>query len=198
MAEDAQIRLTLETQEARRQVDRFKDELRKASDEAGKTADSAQGALLGRARAAVGLFGGAAVSGATAALTAPGAGASDAAYGASAAVGQTLRQQGQANFIQGVTSGNVGQAAGGIAQAGLGILEERTIGQTRRARNQAIAQVTGLTSGFAAEGIEIDQQALASAIEVAMVRANRQIQHEAAVRRAAPDLIEGARIMGVR
>ena len=186
MAEDATIKFTLDTAEARKQIDRVKKDLREASSDAGRLGSAGSKSLADQAKAAAGLFGGAALSGASGALSRTGEGATGGALAASQALATSLQQQGQSNLAKGAQEGNLVQTAVGAAQLAAGVAENRILGPIRQAREVAIQQTASLTSGFAQEFGKVDPQLQADIMATAFKNAFRSIQNEAQARKVAP------------
>lgn len=182
MAENAEIVFTLETQEARKQVDRLKRDLK----ETAEVSESIFSRETIKRNAS--LFGGAAAGAAIGALSSPGAGLADAGFAASRQIQQTLQQQAQANIAAGIASGNKQQLGIGAAQGVASVVMARNLEPINQARESAISQAAALTDPFARAGIQTDPQLQKDIIQVAFTQAMRSIQNTAQARRVAGDM----------
>lgn len=191
MAENAEIIFTLETQEARKQVDRLRRDLKETA-QVSESIFSKQ-----RLRETASLFGGSAASAAVGALQQPGSGFADAGFAASRQMVQTLQQQSQANIAAGIAAGNKQQLGIGLAQGVSSAVLSRQLEPVAQAREQGIAAAAALTDPFARAGVQFDPQVQAEIFQVAFTQAMRSIQNEAQARRVAGDMEGVMRGLGV-
>lgn len=175
--EDVKIRLTLETSEARRQLERFKGDLRDVGDAGDDALQRARQNFRDQARATAGVVAEGAIGG----LAQAGAGGPEAfiagirsLQAALPALGATFAQ------AQGIPA-PVGALGGKLAAVGL----ERQFGPEFEAREKAIATTRGIFASRAAQGVEITPEQLENVFRRAMVLAQREVNLEAAVRDAA-------------
>lgn len=124
-----------------------------------------------------------AATGAVRALGRQGAGAADAFYGGAASVRDSLPGLGAAAGT--ALGGPAGGFLGKIVGEGAGALIERTVLDTARAREEAIAQTAEAFAPAAAQGIEITKEEYQEVLAQAFLIAFRQIRNEAGARSAA-------------
>lgn len=207
MAEDVRIKVTLDTQDAQRNLQRLRGEARSAATELDR-ATGGDGSATGRAPAArpigsrfqaggpSGLGG--ALPGALRGIT--GAAALQAAQTALQPAFQAAARPGAtaSDFGAGLTRGTVDLLRNiPIAGQAIGAAFDRTVGTALDVREQAIQATAAATSGLAAAGIQVDQGTLAQINAVQMELALRQVRNEAAARRAAPGVLDSVLALGL-
>ena len=167
MADDAQIKLTLETADARKKLDRLRDDMRRAGDTAGDAMQSASGGLSKAAGQIRGLAG-RSLAGGLGALGQAGSGGTDFAIQALEIFKRELPT------VLGRIAGPAGLAAGVGAAAGI----ERQFGPQVRAREAAIGQAAALTQRFADVGRPVssdDMKALVSQLHTINARSEANV-----------------------
>lgn len=209
MAEDVRIKVTLETQEAQRDLRRLKGEAKGTAEQLDRATTGGPAAGGGRAPARRGVGGrtggggGAAGAGGLAKFAGPAALVAGAAIIANKITGPAFEAVGRpggsaADFGAGLAKGTVdllrnipivGQAAGAVF--------DRTVGQALNVREQAIQATAQATSGLAAAGIQVDQATLAQINAVHFEQGVRQVRNEAAARRAAPGIFNSVLALGL-
>jgi len=212
VAEDVRIKVTLETQQAERDLQKLK----RAAGGAAQAIDQATGGdgsasgTKGRVPAARSFAqrsaagGSSGIGGALPRL--PGGSIAGAAIGA-ILVGKAAAP---AFSAIGRPGGSVEEAGAGllkgtvdllrwvpIAGQSLGAVFDRTVGTALDAREQAIRATSQATSGLAAAGIQVDQNTLSQINAVQMTLALRQVRNEAAARRAAPGILDSVFALGL-
>lgn len=153
MAEEAKIKLVLEGAEARKELDRFREELRRTGDAAGKAAQGASGAMGSFGGQVAGTLGRSALGGISQALSRPGGGLVDFAT-------QALEIFKRELPALGAKLGPAGLVAGVGAAAGL----ERQFGPQVRAREAGIAGAAAITERFAQVGAPVSDATMKSLV----------------------------------
>jgi hypothetical protein len=209
VAEDVRIKVTLDTEEAERDLRGLKNEAKGAAQEIDKATggDGSATGTRGRVpagRSAAARFGAGGTSGLGGALGGLGRLAGPAALGAANQIFQggvsELRRPGAGASDFG---GGALRAAGDLARSipGIGGIAgaafDRTIGTALDVREQAIQATAQATSGLAAAGIQVDQETLAQINAIQMEQGLRQVRNEAAARRAGPGIFDSILALGL-
>lgn len=183
MGDNAEIKLVLETAEARKKLDRFRDDLRDTGKAASMATSGGPGG--GMARQLGGAAAQSAFLGVTSAISTPGGGGADALLNGMLALGKVMEVEGSRIAAASAATGDVTGAAKGGAQALLGAGISRGVSPALRAREEAIGQAAGLTAGFARVGNPVSDATMAALVQQLQTIATRGQENTIAARRAA-------------
>lgn len=179
MSDAAEIKLVLDDAEARKKLDRFRDELKQTGATAAEASQASSGALggFGRSLAQAGFAGG------LGALATPGGGAQDALIGSMNNLAQIMQVEGGKIAAAGAISGDLVGAAQGAGQAAIGALIKRNLEPIARARESAIAQVSALTGREAQLGQPVNDQLIQAFFTQIFAQEKARFDNDARVRR---------------
>jgi len=204
VAEDVQLKVTIQTAEAERSLVALRGKAKAAAgdlDRATGGDGSAKGRVpAGRSAAQRFAAGGGVSLGSSlrskvglGALAAKAAAIVGPGFEAASRPGATL-----SDFGGGVSKGLVNQfrSIPVVGQA-IGAAFDRTVGTALNVREQAIQATAQATSGLAAAGVQVDPQTMAQINAVQMEMGLRQVRNEAAARRAAPGILDSVLALGL-